>query len=695
MKDRVRYFDIAKGIGMICIIMGHLGNATINSFVFTFHVPIFFLISGYFLKDSTPIKDYTLKKSKQLLVPYIVTCVCTIVGVTVWDIIKNHTFENVVYNVKTFTIASIYGSGTIEYTEPFYIRQIGALWFLLALFWALIIARFFMQYKYGWIGIAIIAYIGYKTTDILWLPFSIQAGMTAALFVYIGVVAKRADLFSKKPSPIVLCGLTGVWLWCILFCGRLYMVRNYYENGLLDILGALAGSYIVILISEVIQNRTNRLSRILEFFGTNSLIMMCCHAFELNLVSWDWVWTVFGEKLQLQYYNVYIILILLKILFCTAGICAIKQISKFADGWLKEAKLRIQKLKVKFPEKKQESGRIKYWDTAKGFAIMIMILGHTDLPGYLRIMIFSFHMPLFMIVNGYFIKNYDIKRTLKRSARTLLVPYVVTCFLSAVIFAYLGRDTGDVWSLFIYKIRAMIGGMSKMSTRFWSFDSVWLVWFVACLFVARNMYVILMKILERYEPAVRIAAIAVLASLGGLIGLRYAFLPWSLDVAMVALIFIAFGNWMRKSDFLNKNYWYTFAIPAAVWIYFVRMGIHIELATRSYPLGVLCIIEAIAGSVMVISLSKFLSRFTLLTDIMSWIGRNSMLILAIHCLELMYFNWDEKVYAYLPFTVNWFRIFIIKSIVILLITALINFFRKILKETVSGLIDRGSSGNYN
>lgn len=43
-STRLQYIDIAKGIAMICIILGHLGNASINRIVFTFHVPIFSLL---------------------------------------------------------------------------------------------------------------------------------------------------------------------------------------------------------------------------------------------------------------------------------------------------------------------------------------------------------------------------------------------------------------------------------------------------------------------------------------------------------------------------------------------------------------------------------------------------------------------------------------------------------------------------
>ena len=181
--------------------------------------------------------------------------------------------------------------------------------------------------------------------------------------------------------------------------------------------------------------------------------------------------------------------------------------------------------------------RIEYWDMAKGIAIMAMILGHIQIPGYLRIIIFSFHMPLFMIVNGYFIKNYNVKRTLMRSMRTLLVPYVIVCLLSAGIYTYIGSEGISTREMFLQKIKAMVGGMSKISTRFLTFDSVWVVWFVCCLFLARNIYVMLMKLSERYRIICPWGILS-LAFLGYLMGKYYAFMPWSLDVALIALIFV-------------------------------------------------------------------------------------------------------------------------------------------------------------
>lgn len=44
-RERVGYLDIAKGIAIICIVLGHLGIPAINRVVFTFHVPIFYFIT--------------------------------------------------------------------------------------------------------------------------------------------------------------------------------------------------------------------------------------------------------------------------------------------------------------------------------------------------------------------------------------------------------------------------------------------------------------------------------------------------------------------------------------------------------------------------------------------------------------------------------------------------------------------------
>ena len=48
LKKRINYFDIAKGLGILLMIIGHMPikNEYLKNFIFCFHMPLFFAISG-------------------------------------------------------------------------------------------------------------------------------------------------------------------------------------------------------------------------------------------------------------------------------------------------------------------------------------------------------------------------------------------------------------------------------------------------------------------------------------------------------------------------------------------------------------------------------------------------------------------------------------------------------------------------
>ena len=53
--------DIARGLAIISIILGHLSTYFIDKVVYTYNVPIFIIISGYFAKKQD-IKTCVAKK---------------------------------------------------------------------------------------------------------------------------------------------------------------------------------------------------------------------------------------------------------------------------------------------------------------------------------------------------------------------------------------------------------------------------------------------------------------------------------------------------------------------------------------------------------------------------------------------------------------------------------------------------------
>ena len=73
-KERIEWVDILKFLGIFAIYLGHLGSIpnNIRNFVFNYHVPLFFFISGFFNKR-IEVKEYIfyVKNSfKKYMYPY-------------------------------------------------------------------------------------------------------------------------------------------------------------------------------------------------------------------------------------------------------------------------------------------------------------------------------------------------------------------------------------------------------------------------------------------------------------------------------------------------------------------------------------------------------------------------------------------------------------------------------------------------
>ena len=74
--------DVAKGIGMIFVIAGHnpllMHQASVlMPFIYSFHMPLFFLLSGIYFKVNSDFKDFLRVKSDALLKPYIIVVALT------------------------------------------------------------------------------------------------------------------------------------------------------------------------------------------------------------------------------------------------------------------------------------------------------------------------------------------------------------------------------------------------------------------------------------------------------------------------------------------------------------------------------------------------------------------------------------------------------------------------------------------
>jgi len=329
-KSRIEYFDIIKGIGIIFVILGHMTRFTSfsNKAIYTFHMPLFFLVSGYFISFKDKYKDFVKKKATQLLIPYIFSCVCVLIIQIVKQLIDGKSLVQIFQTFGKLIYAFVYGSG-MEYYKPFYIPPIGAIWFLLALFISLITVRKSLEYKYGPVYIIILAYVGYLSSILFWMPFSMQAGFTVSIFVYIGYLVKKSGFLEEKTNPFVVMFALGIWISGIFFGKGLYVFINGYGDGLFSIMVGICGTYIILLISRFISKHLNIVTKILGFYGKNSLIVLCFHLLEYTMFPWAKVYSFLGEK-GIYLIFIYIIVASIKIAFCTMGIFLVYHIKFLA-----------------------------------------------------------------------------------------------------------------------------------------------------------------------------------------------------------------------------------------------------------------------------------------------------------------------------------------------------------------------------
>ena len=87
-KGRQKYIDVMKGIGILLVCLGHCISVTkqpINTFLLSFHMPLFFFVSGLLLNRSSgggtrekDIKFFVKRKVRTIIVPQLV---CGIIGI--------------------------------------------------------------------------------------------------------------------------------------------------------------------------------------------------------------------------------------------------------------------------------------------------------------------------------------------------------------------------------------------------------------------------------------------------------------------------------------------------------------------------------------------------------------------------------------------------------------------------------------
>lgn len=340
---RLHWIDALKGMGIMLVVFAHHSlPVALDTYIFSFHMPLFFFISGFlfdFGKYAESGANFAKGRFRSLIVPYfgfaLLTCL--------FYFLLDTAFQPEVINIKFFEADALYGVYSILYALGPMISYNPPLWFLTCLF---ITELFFygLAKKYYsepkkllfWLSAA--GVIGYLYSEYVpfRLPWNVDVALSAVVFYGAGNLFRKyieseerrpednfAD-FGSRSDSIESGSVSGLNLRKILlrvnkYLPGLFILLNLlylgyllefpttekvnmnvlkYGNFLSYYLLAFSGTIAFVYLFKNIRN-----SKILEYYGRNSLIVLALH-FPLKDILTKLALLAFGVKLEYFYYNV-------------------------------------------------------------------------------------------------------------------------------------------------------------------------------------------------------------------------------------------------------------------------------------------------------------------------------------------------------------------------------------------------------
>ena len=281
--NSIGMFDMLKGMGMITIVLAHTaelypmqisGGLSLTAF-FPFIsrealMAAFFSASGYgFHKRS--IGKCIQQQLRALLKPYCITAVCTSLLHLLCHYMAFHYFPSSV--TETLKVAGGFLLG-LPHTTTYAGQQFfstGPMWYLLSLL----------------IGFML---LGWGTTLVWELPFSLSQGAVIVPYLYIGYLAKK-NRWLDKPLPrrtlyILLGGTALTAVGALLAQSTDCISMGEWTLGPLSILLDAATGFLFIRLFMRLNRFTGPIAQGLQAIGRNSLNIFCIHTVELIAIPW-------------------------------------------------------------------------------------------------------------------------------------------------------------------------------------------------------------------------------------------------------------------------------------------------------------------------------------------------------------------------------------------------------------------------
>ncbi len=296
-KKRIAWIDQLRGIAFYFVIVGHMltTDTVVGLWINSFHMPLFFLITGFTLNiektEKTKFKDLFITLSKRMLISYFFLNLISIF----LKCVSIFAFQGKIVNVKSYFFGIFVGHGNILKSPSFPLYYVLLLFLARLGLWAVIkLAKSNRRYIAAMLCVLALFSV---FTELKAMPWHINVVPTAMIYIFIGSLLmslynKISDTLERLKEPVYFAG-----------AGILFVIGFVlqYINGRQSINSNQFGkSYVLAIVCAVITSVSITLlviklpqMKAVDFVGQNTLFLLGIHDSCILITR-----TVFAEHWQ-------------------------------------------------------------------------------------------------------------------------------------------------------------------------------------------------------------------------------------------------------------------------------------------------------------------------------------------------------------------------------------------------------------
>ena len=265
---RIETADRLKALCIALMVIGHCEIAPgLHDFIYLFHIPLFFFVSGFFFKEGNALAKIKLDV-RRLLLPYAVGVLLVALRYGI-DAARTGDFSLLPH----FGMSALFVGNL----------AVGAIWFLPALFFCRAFFCLLSKAKYGkWIACG----IGLAVCSLpegIWLPFGMQQGLAGMFFYAAGHGFASARMLEGKRFTLpvyAVIAASAIWIPAIDMHVGLYPVP------VLSAFAPLGACVLLWKAAYLLEGHRSKVLSAVSYCGRISIVILVVHYFEGMTFDW-------------------------------------------------------------------------------------------------------------------------------------------------------------------------------------------------------------------------------------------------------------------------------------------------------------------------------------------------------------------------------------------------------------------------